>query len=81
MAVNVLILKLAMSPIDLLFQKKSSFVSLQGYLSLGKPILQWKYVTLPLRIGPEDRSNEKYAPFCSILFTFDEKVLSTYQHH
>jgi len=35
-----------------------------------------KYVTLPLRIGPEDRSNEKYAPLFSILFTFAEKVPS-----
>jgi len=32
-----------------------------------------KYVTLPLRIGPEDGSNEKYAPLCSILFTFAKK--------
>jgi len=64
-------------PLIDLFQKKSPFVSLQGYVSLRRPILQWNYVNLPLRIGPEDSSNEKYAPFCSILFIFAEKVRST----
>ena len=67
-----------MSLIDLLFQKKSPFVSLKGILLLRRLILQWKYVTLPLWIGPEDSSNEKYAPFSSILFTFSKKQSRPY---